>query len=92
MSNVGKAVRRHGSTALFRACISDADQGGVDDGWVEMLDVIRCLRANIVDKNLGKGESRVTGAACTSVSYVRPTRRRLPKDPPSLWRKRWILS
>jgi hypothetical protein len=36
--------------APFRVCISGADQGGVDDGCVKILGVIRCLWANTVDE------------------------------------------
>ena len=39
----------------------------MDDGWVEMLVVVRCLRANVVDniwEKTKEGESWVTGAVC----------------------------
>jgi hypothetical protein len=48
MSNVGKATQM--PKAPFRVCISGADQGGVDDGCVKILGVIRCLWANTVDE------------------------------------------
>jgi hypothetical protein len=38
----------------FGVCISEADPGGADDGWVEILVVVRCRRANRM--NLGKNK------------------------------------
>jgi len=59
MSIVGKATQTTWTHGFVSVCISGANQGRMDDGWVEMLVVVRCLLANIVDKvrtNLGKNK------------------------------------
>ena len=53
-----------GPRLRYSVCISGASQGGTDNGWLEMLVVVRCRRANIVDKvrmNLGKNKTSYWG-------------------------------
>ena len=59
MSIVGKATQTTRTHSFLLVCIWGSGSGRADDGWVEILVVVRCLRANIVDKvrtNLGKNK------------------------------------
>jgi len=62
MSIVGKAIEPYGRTASFRCVAPGAHLGGVDDGCIEMLVIIRCPWANIIDRV--RTESRVTVDGC----------------------------
>ena len=53
-----------GPQLRYSVCISGASQGGTDNGWLEMLIIVRCRWANIADKvrmNLGKNKTSYWG-------------------------------